>query len=83
MSEKLSVRVVIRVCLKNENKLQLWWAPYRNCCVVLSYVVYSRFTPASYFHQSSCCGYSKHTQSVAPGAIINGRPNFENTADRT
>ena len=25
----------------------------------------------------------KHTQSVAPGAIINGRLNFENTADRT
>ena len=50
---------------------------------LLSYVVYSRFTPASYFHQSNGCGYSKHTQSVAPGAIINGRLNFENTADRT
>ena len=25
--------------------------------VVQYYVVYSRFTPASYFHQSSCCGY--------------------------
>ena len=25
----------------------------------------------------------KHTQSVAPCAIINGRLNFENTADRT
>ena len=51
--------------------------------VVQYYVVYSRFTPASYFHQSICCGYLKHTQSVAPGAIINGRLNFENTAERT
>ena len=50
--------------------------------VVQYYEVYSRFTPASYFHQSSCCGYLKHTPSVAPGAIIN-RLNFENTADRT
>ena len=52
MSKKLSVRAVIWVCLKNEQQTTAAMV-----IAVQSYVVYSRFTPASYFHQSSYCGY--------------------------
>ena len=40
--------------------------------LIRGFLLYSRFTAASYFHHT--VDIKRHTQSVAPGAIINNGP---------